>query len=456
MAQDERLGASPKGRSKGGLIFLLLLLVIAAVAGWFYCETEPPTLELGRELAAVGARVDLPVKAADGKSGLSLISVRLKQGEQDKELFVKRFARKSWFTRQAGPAEFAETVAIGAGDEGFADGPAELAVTVRDQSLMGFFKGNSTEIRRQVMVDTQPPAVQLKGNQWSIQPGGSAAVGYTVSEEPARHGVRIGETFFPGAPGRTKGSYVCLFALPWNAEAAGPTALVVQDAAGNEAKVEFNVTFKPWRPKQDTIKLSDGFFERKMPEFKQHYPEMQGSLLDQYLFVNREVRRRNAAQVAEICAKSDPEQLWKGRFLRMKGAGRAGFADQRSYMYQGNKVDEQNHLGVDIASVVQAEVRAANRGKVAFAGFIGIYGNVVILDHGQGLASLYAHLSSIDPAAKPGAVIEADQLIGRTGISGMAGGDHLHFSMLVRGVFVTPVEWWDQHWIDVNIEPHLQ
>ena len=121
-----------------------------------------------------------------------------------------------------------------------------------------------------------------------------------------------------------------------------------------------------------------------------------------------------------------------------------------SYLYQGKAVDEQTHLGVDIASTMQAEIRAANRGKVVFAEYLGIYGNTVILDHGQGLFSLYSHLSSIE--ASSGTVVEKNQRLGRSGVSGMAGGDHLHFSMLVHGVFVTPVEWWDQHWIDVNIK----
>jgi murein DD-endopeptidase MepM/ murein hydrolase activator NlpD len=118
--------------------------------------------------------------------------------------------------------------------------------------------------------------------------------------------------------------------------------------------------------------------------------------------------------------------------------------------YNGEVIDAQTHLGVDIASTQQDSVRAANRGKVVFADYLGIYGNVVILDHGQGVFSLYSHLSSFDTTL--GALVDKDEPIGRTGVSGMAGGDHLHFSMLIHGIFVTPVEWWDQNWIDVNIQ----
>jgi murein DD-endopeptidase MepM/ murein hydrolase activator NlpD len=109
---------------------------------------------------------------------------------------------------------------------------------------------------------------------------------------------------------------------------------------------------------------------------------------------------------------------------------------------------------MDIASTRHAEVKAANRGKVVFADYLGIYGNMVILDHGQGVFSLYSHLSRI--TATLGDIIESETVLGLTGTSGMAGGDHLHFSMLINGVFVSPKEWWDQQWIDVTlIEPLL-
>ena len=116
-------------------------------------------------------------------------------------------------------------------------------------------------------------------------------------------------------------------------------------------------------------------------------------------------------------------------------------------------VDAQTYLGIDIASVAQANVQTANRGKVVLAENLGIFGNVVMLDHGQGLFSLYAHLTSID--TQVGAMLEQNQLLGHSGMTGMAGGDHLHYAMLVHGVFVTPVEWWDQRWIDINIRPLL-
>jgi murein DD-endopeptidase MepM/ murein hydrolase activator NlpD len=82
------------------------------------------------------------------------------------------------------------------------------------------------------------------------------------------------------------------------------------------------------------------------------------------------------------------------------------------------------------------------------------YGNSVVLDHGCGLFSMYAHLSLIDVEA--GVVVDKGDILGRTGSTGMAGGDHLHFAMIVQGVFVNPVEWWDPHWIQDNIALKLE
>jgi murein DD-endopeptidase MepM/ murein hydrolase activator NlpD len=180
---------------------------------------------------------------------------------------------------------------------------------------------------------------------------------------------------------------------------------------------------------------------------------MKGDLKDQYLYANNTIRQENNKKISLACQHPSTQRLWDGRFLRMPGSKRAGFADHRTYFYRGKPFDKQVHLGVDLAQIERAEVKAANNGKVVFAQYLGIYGNTIILDHGQGIFSLYAHLSEFD--VKPGDMVKKDMLIARTGHTGMAGGDHLHFSMLIDGIFVTPFEWWDPHWIDMTIDGPL-
>jgi len=132
----------------------------------------------------------------------------------------------------------------------------------------------------------------------------------------------------------------------------------------------------------------------------------------------------------------------------------ASFGEDRTYWYGGKQVDRQIHLGVDLASTAHSAIPAANSGKVAFAGPLGIYGNTVLIDHGCGLFSMYSHLSRIETEVKK--EVKKGETLGRTGSTGLAGGDHLHYSMLVHGVFVNPIEWWDEHWIKDNVEKKMK
>jgi murein DD-endopeptidase MepM/ murein hydrolase activator NlpD len=128
----------------------------------------------------------------------------------------------------------------------------------------------------------------------------------------------------------------------------------------------------------------------------------------------------------------------------------ARFGDKRTYIYQGRQVDQQVHLGEDLASLERSPVPAGNRGVVVLAEPLGIYGQTVILDHGLGVFSQYSHLSQID--VKNGDQVDKGAVVGRTGATGLAGGDHLHFSMILQGEFVDPVEWWDPHWHKDQLE----
>jgi len=179
-----------------------------------------------------------------------------------------------------------------------------------------------------------------------------------------------------------------------------------------------------------------------------------GDLLDRYLWINRELRRRNNEEIRTLTSAATPERYWSQPFLQLRNTQvEAVFADHRKYFYQGRLVDEQVHLGFDLASVAHSPVEAANTGRVVFAGNLGIYGNTVIVDHGWGLYSLYADLSRID--VESGRLVERGEPLGNTGQTGLAGGDHLHFSMLVQGEQVSPLEWWDPNWVGNHVEARL-
>ncbi|MDH4317086.1 MAG: M23 family metallopeptidase [Desulfobulbaceae bacterium] len=443
----------PKRTSSSGriilIILLLTILVTCVIFGAIFFEPEKPRVSTTDESTHLGINSQINFEIHDNRSGLRSVEVSVKQNNALTTLYQQAFPRTNMLT-EIGPAQHQGSTPLEPKKHQLLDGPAELIITATDYSWNGFFSGNKTTFVRQITIDTNSPKILPRHTQRYIQPGGSGIAIYSLSEPSSKHGVKLHDHFFPGFPLAGKdGLYIVYFTLDWDAESTGPAQIVAYDLAGNEGKTMFSMILKKTNQKFDNINIGDDFLQNKMPEFEQYYPEMKGTDLDKYLYINNTVRKMNSEAIKTICSKPGPERLWDGRFLRMSGASRAGFADQRTYYYQGKAIDKQTHLGMDIASTSAAEIHAANRGIVIFADYLGIYGNMVVMDHGQGIFSLYSHLSSIDVAV--GDMVDKDGLLGHTGATGMAGGDHLHFSMLIHGIFTTPLEWWDASWIQVNI-----
>jgi murein DD-endopeptidase MepM/ murein hydrolase activator NlpD len=302
-----------------------------------------------------------------------------------------------------------------------------------------------------VPVRLSPPALSVTSAQHYVAQGGAEAVAYRVGSSSVRDGVRAGEWFFPGypLPGGGPEDRMALFAIPYDLSDGTSARLVAEDDVDNRAEVKFIDKFfaKPFA--KDRITVDDAFMNKVVPEIRAKTPDLsdRGSLLEDYLAINREVRAQNAKSLVEIAGQSQPHFLWREVFLPMpNGKVMSAFADRRTFLYQGKEVDQQFHLGFDLASVQRAPVPAGNAGIVVLARYFGIYGNAVVVDHGYGLMSLYAHLSSIE--ALVGQEVARGQTLGQTGATGLAGGDHLHFTMLLQGLPVNPNEWWDAHWIE--------
>jgi len=231
--------------------------------------------------------------------------------------------------------------------------------------------------------------------------------------------------------------------------------LVATDKAGNTKEMPLVYELKNVKYKKSTIAVSDSFIQNKIAPLLNDVGARQGTPKEVFLRVNKGLRRENEDRIAAITKKSTPSILWKGAFSQLSNSKvEANFADARTYTYNGEVIDNAYHLGYDLSVTKHYPVEAANSGAVAFVGDLGIYGNTVILDHGLGLFTLYGHLSSID--VKVGDTIKQRQIIGKTGETGLAAGDHLHYGVYLHGVAILPVEWWDQKWINDNIQPKLE
>jgi murein DD-endopeptidase MepM/ murein hydrolase activator NlpD len=111
------------------------------------------------------------------------------------------------------------------------------------------------------------------------------------------------------------------------------------------------------------------------------------------------MRKANNKTLTDLRLKTDDHFLWSQPFIRQSHSqAESSFADERSYIYRGNKIDEQVHLGYDLAVTQHVGVEASNDGRVVWAAPLGIYGNCIVVDHGYGLQTIYGHLSRIDAA----------------------------------------------------------
>lgn len=435
-------------------LFTTLFLVLATAGGvgfFLFFEGTPPVVSLGDTPEFIGQNGFIKYRVTDTQSGIKAITITAIQNGTSRMLYHKSNPRTQYIN-PVGPTDDSAQIAFDTAQEGFSDGEMNLTIEVSDFSFRNWLQGNQTFASKQVQIDTKPPRIQILHTEKYISPGGSGVAIYKLSDPKSLHGVRVNGKLHQGhliGDGRDD-TFISYFALPYDAKRFKELNITARDRAGNKTVVPFSTVYKKKKFKQDVINISDGFLSRKIPEFQQYYPEMEGEFLDKYLYANSNVRKLNNDKISQLCEATSPIRFWKGHFNRMAGSTRAGFADHRTYRYGGKEIDFQVHLGMDIASTRRAEVKSANMGKVVFGDYLGIYGNMVLIDHGQGLFSLYSHLSQINVSRDD--TVDQNTVIGLSGTTGMAGGDHLHFSMLVNGVFVTPKEWWDKQWVNVTIE----
>ncbi|OQY60078.1 MAG: hypothetical protein B6245_03350 [Desulfobacteraceae bacterium 4572_88] len=445
---------------------VVLLAAIVFVVGWLLpvkLEGEAPSVLLDLKFPAIGKSQKVSVSVSDKNSGIRKIWVGLLKGGKELVLFKEDYPAAGLFdTDKILEDEF--DIQIEPQKLGITDGKGVLRVMASDFSWRRWWNGNKTVVEKEVVIDTRSPELDVLSSVHNISQGGSGLVIYRVSEPCPTNGVQVGDNFFPGYPARN------VIALPQSSEASdtseifmafialrhdqgSDTDLFVKtaDYAGNTASAGFRHYIRKRSFKKDIIKLSDNFLNRKMPEFDSGMAhESSATPMEKFLAINRELRAANYEKIVQVGEHTDSKLYWDGAFLRLPNSARkAGFADRREYQYDERVIDQQVHMGIDLASIPRAPVPAANAGKVSFVGDIGIYGKTVIIDHGFGLFSTYSHLSHA--SVEQGQMVSKKDVIGQTGKTGFVFGDHLHFGILVHNIFVDPVEWWDAAWIENNI-----
>ena len=417
-----------------------------------------PSVQITTDKPAIGREAAVDVKVREPGRGLVRIAVALVQGQQRIELAEKTFTpRSAWWPWGPKTDESVLSLVVGKDHQPvLSEGHATIEVIASGASTW-MFDGPQTEERTSLPVRLTPPPIAVTTTEVYVTQGGAEVVTYTVGETSVRDGVLAGDWFFAGypRPGGDPKARMALFAVPYDMSNVDNVKIVAEDDIGNRAEVSFINNFRKKPYDTDTINVSRLVMAKVVPKIRAQTPGLpdKGSLLDNYIAINRDLRKKNNARLVELAKKTRPKVLWSKPFVQMPAKVVSSFADRRTYRFEGKVIDQQDHLGFDLAQVRHAEIPAANEGVVVMAEYLGIYGNTVVIDHGLGLMSLYAHCSQMDVAV--GDRVTRGQIIGRTGSTGLALGDHLHFTMLLSGLPVTPIEWWDPHWISDRIARKL-
>jgi murein DD-endopeptidase MepM/ murein hydrolase activator NlpD len=452
-------------RRGGGSLMPRVLLVLILIAGAIFAVRGAiraggaPEITIEPGAKAIGARTPVTVTVEEPSRGLSAVKVEFIQGDRKDVLADKSYAPQDAWAFW-GPKTSRDTFKFDLGrdaQKALKQAPATIRVTAaRAGSWLRHPEAVTKEITLPVRLT--PPGLSVVSSFTYVNQGGSEAVVYRVGDTSVKDGVTAGSWFFPGfpLPGGGKDDRFALFAIPYDLGEVSQVRLTAEDEVGNTSRVSFIDKFFAKPMKRDTIPLDDAFLNKVVGPIMSQTPDLtdKGDLLQNYLAINRDLRKVDNAKLVALAAGSPQKFLWNRPFQAMGSTKiMAHFADRRSYVYKGRTVDQQDHLGLDMAGVARAPVPAANDGVVVLATFLGIYGNAVVVDHGYGLMSLYGHLSSID--VKEGQQVTRGQVLGHSGDTGLAAGDHLHFAILLQGLPVSPVEWWDAHWLQDRIARKL-
>lgn len=436
-----------RSRTKGFVlvVLILLLIVVGSVSYLGWRQSVPPPAVTSQAPRMLGQKTAVPMTLEAAHGNVAFVEVRVVQG-----------GKQATVLKQEGNlgrrAELPATLEIA--NLGLREGPATIEVRARDDFWRPLRLPEKVVASWPVTIDLTPPKIEVLAATGYYSPGGVSLVAFRV-DGAAKAEVKVGDVSFPSFPSgdATRGARVALLALPYDYNGSA-LAIRAVDEAGNAATRGIPGELKPRKFPHDTIEIKDAFLQAKIPELlPQHPPDK--PLIDAFLVVNRDQRKEAERQKRVLAAKTADRPLWEGAFVQPRNTKVfANFAETRTYVYQGKEVDTQVHYGYDLASTKHSPIPAANKGTVVFAGPLSIYGNAVVVDHGLGLQTLYGHLSTID--VKVGDSVDKGHELGKSGNTGLAIGDHLHYEVLVNGISVTPLEWWDAKWMRDRVNKPLK
>jgi murein DD-endopeptidase MepM/ murein hydrolase activator NlpD len=428
-------------KSRASFLILLVLVVAGSLAYLGWRQSVPGVRATVVAPRAIGHKSTIPLVVEATRGQVARVEARVLQNDKSAVALTQDGA--------LGP-RVQIPLAIDSAALGLSEGTATLEIRGRDDYWRPLRQRDRVVASIPLKVDLTPPRIELVASTQYLAPGGVGVIVFRVADggradaPGGRADATVGAVTFPSFPAGPH-ERVALVALPYDFVPGTPIKISAQDEAGNVASRAIAAEILPRRFRRERIEIKDPFLEAKVPELLPQRPPSQ-PLIDGFLTINRDLRRQAEETKRRLAAKTADKPLWEGPFVQPRNTKVfSNFAETRTYRYGGREIDTQVHLGFDLASTKQAPVPAANKGTVVFIGPLTIYGNAVVVDHGWGLMTLYGHLSTI--GVKAGDTVDREQELGRSGDTGLAVGDHIHYEVLVNGISVTPVEFWDAKWI---------
>ena len=425
-------------------ILVLIVLVIVAPIGFVVMRSATPVVNLASPVTVLGQATPISVHVSD-RNGVRGLSASVEQNGASYPVWQMAQASSDADSTWKFTAGVKSTPQL-------KDGKAKLIVEAASNDLLR----RSGRWEGEVTVVTQPPSVTADSEQHYLYLGMADLATFSVSGSWSEAGVRVGDEKFRAwpMPGGKPGMFA-LYAFAWNMTPGTVPQAYASNGAGNDAAsplvVEFPKKEQPHYTKHD-LQVSDAFMQKVVNELD---PNGSGDAVARFVRINGEMRKANNQTLSDLQLKTADHFLWSQPFKRQTNSKtESSFADLRNYIYQGKKIDQQVHLGYDLAVTQHVGVEASNDGKVVYAAPLGIYGNCIVVDHGYGLQTIYGHLSQIN--VHEGDMVKQGQVMGLSGQTGMAGGDHIHFAMQLDGVQIDPKEWWDAHWIKDHIAKRVE
>ncbi len=445
-----------KGSSFVAQFLICFFAALLGGAGYLlFNDTLAPVANISPESGQVSLDTNFKLDVVDEKTGLKSVYIVAKQGEKSFEIAGETLlAKEKAFSKE-----------FNIKDLGLGEGAFTVEVVSLDASYAKILGGNESIQSFTFDLDAKPPKISMLSGPANIKRGGAGMVSYKVSEDVQKTGIVIDGQLFPAFPASNSKAeagegdkalyYNCLFPFPFEVSIENfKPQIMAQDLAGNITTDRLITNSVDYVYPTDVVKISDNFLRNKEDEFRKILPDSDEPVLELYKKINNDIRKENQKAIIEIVKGTAPTFYWSGAFQQQpRSVSRANYGDSRTYMYNGEKIDFQTHMGLDLASTTQDIVRASNKGKVIFADYLGIYGYTVILDHGRNLQTLYSHCTTMN--VEVGDIVEKNADLGTSGISGLAVGDHVHFGVLVGGVAVQPLEWLDAVWVRNNITSRM-